>query len=267
MDQDTNSLVSNNNNSDDSVKPKYGPFYDEAASVDGSSTGGGGGSGGNRGDNGSMDNGGNDADRSDTGSLASSLRDSEHSGYAGSGTIGGGTGGGYQGNWSRDTEGLVRSNPSSFAAGLSSSQPPTLIDDKPIVPERRSWRLLDGFKPSEIFRKLTVRDAREEAPTEMQEYNSSNSSETSPITSSVRPHHHPTTGGIQRADKLPQSFVVRFLGKRPCNGLWGIRNTRRPTDELVMEAKNANGGQDAPALVITGWLVVVVVVVVVVELN
>ena len=222
------------------VKQKYGTFYDEAAS---SSAG----SGGKK-DDASLDGdgggggGGHEADRSDTGSLASSQRDSEHSGGgSGSGGLGGG---GYQGSWSRDTVELVRSYQPSFTG----QSPPSLSDPKPA--ERRTWRLLDGFKPSEIFRKLTVRDAREEAPTEMQEYNSSNSSETSPITSSVRPHH--PHGGIQRADKLPQSFVVRFLGKRPCNGLWGIRNTRRPTDELVMEAKNANGGQDAPALVITG---------------
>ena len=36
---------------------------------------------------------------------------------------------------------------------------------------------------------------------------------------------------------LPQKFVVKYLGKKEAKGLWGIKHTRQPVDELVVEAR------------------------------
>ncbi|KAK2720698.1 uncharacterized protein LOC136036501 [Artemia franciscana] len=45
---------------------------------------------------------------------------------------------------------------------------------------------------------------------------------------------------------LPQSFVVKYLGKREARGLWGIKNTRKPVDEMVNAAKSLKPGQQLP---------------------
>jgi len=36
---------------------------------------------------------------------------------------------------------------------------------------------------------------------------------------------------------LPQAFRVKYLGKRFARGLWGIKHTREPVDELVTAAR------------------------------
>ena len=35
-------------------------------------------------------------------------------------------------------------------------------------------------------------------------------------------HHHPL-----------QEFVVKYLGKKEARGLWGIKHTRKPVDDMV----------------------------------
>ena len=37
--------------------------------------------------------------------------------------------------------------------------------------------------------------------------------------------------------KLPQSFQVKYLGKREARGLWGIKHTRKPVDDMVAGAR------------------------------
>lgn len=39
--------------------------------------------------------------------------------------------------------------------------------------------------------------------------------------------------------KLPQTFVVKYLGREEASGLWGIKNTRKPVDQMVELAKKA----------------------------
>ena len=34
-------------------------------------------------------------------------------------------------------------------------------------------------------------------------------------------------------DALPQAFVTKYLGARPCSGLWGITHTRSPVDQMI----------------------------------
>ncbi len=41
----------------------------------------------------------------------------------------------------------------------------------------------------------------------------------------------------QEEIKLPQTFMVKYIGKREARGLWGIKNTRKPVDEMVAAAK------------------------------
>ncbi|RZF33619.1 hypothetical protein LSTR_LSTR006997 [Laodelphax striatellus] len=38
---------------------------------------------------------------------------------------------------------------------------------------------------------------------------------------------------------LPQSFNVKYLGHRESKGLWGIKNTRRPVDAMILHAKQS----------------------------
>lgn len=47
---------------------------------------------------------------------------------------------------------------------------------------------------------------------------------------------------------LPQTFAVKGLGKRPTGGLWGIKHTRKPVDEMVMEARAVKSGPPLPFL-------------------
>ncbi|XP_076055737.1 uncharacterized protein LOC143033939 isoform X2 [Oratosquilla oratoria] len=47
---------------------------------------------------------------------------------------------------------------------------------------------------------------------------------------------------------LPQEFTVKYLGRRDAGGLWGIKHTRRPVDEMVLEAKGLKSGETLPFL-------------------
>ena len=48
--------------------------------------------------------------------------------------------------------------------------------------------------------------------------------------------------------RLPQSFVVKYLGKREAEKLWGIKYTRGPVDAMVAAAKGMRPGQTLPLL-------------------
>lgn len=49
-----------------------------------------------------------------------------------------------------------------------------------------------------------------------------------------------------KVDKLPQGFVCKYVGSKPCSGLWGVRHTRKPVDELVTELRGMGEGEDLP---------------------
>ncbi|KAK3105668.1 hypothetical protein FSP39_003006 [Pinctada imbricata] len=42
---------------------------------------------------------------------------------------------------------------------------------------------------------------------------------------------------VIRIDKLPQVFVVKYLGKRDAKGLFGLHHVRKPVDEMVGDIK------------------------------
>ncbi|EFX71414.1 hypothetical protein DAPPUDRAFT_129710 [Daphnia pulex] len=54
--------------------------------------------------------------------------------------------------------------------------------------------------------------------------------------------------GGQETVRLPATFGVKFLGKREARGLWGIKYTRKPVDEMVALAKNLKPGTSLPHL-------------------
>lgn len=67
------------------------------------------------------------------------------------------------------------------------------------------------------------------------------------MSSDVLPQKQPTEGApATKEDELPQSFKVKYLGQRDARGLWGIKNTRRPVDDLVNAAKNLKAGTVLP---------------------
>lgn len=49
-----------------------------------------------------------------------------------------------------------------------------------------------------------------------------------------------------KVDKLPQGFVCKFIGAKPCEGLWGVRHTRRPVVQLIEELQQLTDGDDLP---------------------
>ena len=52
----------------------------------------------------------------------------------------------------------------------------------------------------------------------------------------------------QETVRLPQLFAVKFLGKREARGLWGIKYTRGPVDDMVEKAKALKPGATLPFL-------------------
>ncbi|ROT75217.1 low density lipoprotein receptor adapter protein 1 isoform X1 [Penaeus vannamei] len=50
---------------------------------------------------------------------------------------------------------------------------------------------------------------------------------------------------------LPQEFVVKYLGRRDAGGLWGIKHTRKPVDDMVARAKEMKPGETLPFLKMT----------------
>lgn len=49
-----------------------------------------------------------------------------------------------------------------------------------------------------------------------------------------------------KVDKLPQGFICKYVGSKPCSGLWGVRHTRTPVDELVTELRSMGPDEDLP---------------------
>lgn len=47
---------------------------------------------------------------------------------------------------------------------------------------------------------------------------------------------------------LPSSYVVKYLGCRNARGLWGIKHTRHPVDEMVAAARALQPGTTLPYL-------------------
>ena len=61
--------------------------------------------------------------------------------------------------------------------------------------------------------------------------------------------HTPTfSENTQESVKLPQVFTVKYLGKREARGLWGIKYTRKPVDDMVTLAKSLPTGTSLPFL-------------------
>jgi len=67
------------------------------------------------------------------------------------------------------------------------------------------------------------------------------------MSSDVLPPKQPTESApATKEDELPQSFEVKYLGQRDARGLWGIKHTRRPVDDMVNSAKNLKAGTVLP---------------------
>ncbi|XP_050727616.1 low density lipoprotein receptor adapter protein 1-B-like isoform X2 [Eriocheir sinensis] len=50
---------------------------------------------------------------------------------------------------------------------------------------------------------------------------------------------------------LPQEFIVKYLGHRDTGGLWGIKHTREPVNDMVARAKAMKAGETLPFLKMT----------------
>ncbi|KAL1513493.1 hypothetical protein ABEB36_002897 [Hypothenemus hampei] len=50
---------------------------------------------------------------------------------------------------------------------------------------------------------------------------------------------------------LPLTFTVKYLGNHPARGLWGLKHTRKPVDNLVAQAKNLLKDQILPVVNVT----------------
>jgi len=53
---------------------------------------------------------------------------------------------------------------------------------------------------------------------------------------------------ISQDNILPQEFLVKYLGKKDARGLWGIKHTRKPVDDMVGLARSLPQGSPLPYL-------------------
>ncbi|XP_037092993.1 low density lipoprotein receptor adapter protein 1-like [Pollicipes pollicipes] len=58
----------------------------------------------------------------------------------------------------------------------------------------------------------------------------------------------PSAPAMDEPVHLPQNFVVKYLGKRDAEKLWGIKYTCGPVDDMVAAAKAMRPGQTLPLL-------------------
>ena len=58
-------------------------------------------------------------------------------------------------------------------------------------------------------------------------------------------------GSIEINTTLTQDFSVKYLGMKPARGLWGIKHTRKPVDDLVGLARGLGPGAPLPFLQLT----------------
>ncbi|XP_046747388.1 uncharacterized protein LOC124411900 isoform X1 [Diprion similis] len=52
--------------------------------------------------------------------------------------------------------------------------------------------------------------------------------------------------GLEASGELPQTFQVKYLGSHDARGLWGIKHTRRPVDNMVTAARALPAGTILP---------------------
>lgn len=86
-----------------------------------------------------------------------------------------------------------------------------------------------------LFKKLGIKDKDEVTMKNEQEKNNG-------VVTNGTPDHK------QTVDSLPQVFHVKYLGRRPAKGLWGIKHTRKPVEELVNATKKLKEGELLPEL-------------------
>jgi len=56
-------------------------------------------------------------------------------------------------------------------------------------------------------------------------------------------------GSTQESEQdIPGEFVVKYLGKKDARGLWGIKHTRKPVDDMVALARGLQPGTPLPYL-------------------
>ncbi|XP_023333854.1 uncharacterized protein LOC111705509 [Eurytemora carolleeae] len=56
---------------------------------------------------------------------------------------------------------------------------------------------------------------------------------------------------LQNTEQLPGEFLVKYLGKKDARGLWGIKHTRKPVDDMVSLARGLQAGTPLPYLKLT----------------
>ncbi|XP_020708765.2 uncharacterized protein LOC105687238 [Athalia rosae] len=52
--------------------------------------------------------------------------------------------------------------------------------------------------------------------------------------------------GLGESSELPQTFQVKYLGSHDARGLWGIKHTRKPVDNMVSAARSLPAGTILP---------------------
>ncbi|XP_015602662.1 uncharacterized protein LOC107271315 isoform X2 [Cephus cinctus] len=53
---------------------------------------------------------------------------------------------------------------------------------------------------------------------------------------------------FEGSSELPQTFQVKYLGSHDARGLWGIKHTRRPVDNMVASARSLPTGMILPLI-------------------
>jgi len=56
---------------------------------------------------------------------------------------------------------------------------------------------------------------------------------------------------MENVENIPGEFTVKYLGKKDARGLWGIKHTRKPVDDLVALARGLQPGTPLPYLTLS----------------
>lgn len=97
----------------------------------------------------------------------------------------------------------------STSGSSSSTEPDEMIDNRVVGDNKQNWVVGDGKTNSLEGRTETIK---------------------------------------RNPDTLPQEFVVKYLGKKEARGLWGIKHTRKPVDDMVGLARGLQPGTPLPYL-------------------
>lgn len=110
-----------------------------------------------------------------------------------------------------------------------------VVDEPPSIPNVVEYHLkVKTSRSSETVSKNTSASSESDAKSLPEEFNTKMAVE--------------NKGFETQPPELPQTFHVKYLGSHDARGLWGIKHTRRPVDNMVSAARSLPAGTILPLI-------------------